>query len=162
MDQEILVNHLKKLIIKFGEDEKRFVLAMLIPIDSDIMNTKYTLLFSADWLDNKNPKDAVNLMVKAIIDQIGSPNNPEFNQISRVTVIKTIDPFVNAVTSAFNVSDSVMNISNCNINGIEIESGIILEAHRPKLKTTSQSTKVGRNDPCTCGSGKKYKRCCGK
>jgi uncharacterized protein YecA (UPF0149 family) len=23
------------------------------------------------------------------------------------------------------------------------------------------STKVGRNDLCTCGSGKKYKRCCG-
>ncbi|MCL2199641.1 MAG: SEC-C metal-binding domain-containing protein [Defluviitaleaceae bacterium] len=22
-------------------------------------------------------------------------------------------------------------------------------------------TKVGRNDPCTCGSGKKYKKCCG-
>ncbi|OZB48433.1 MAG: hypothetical protein B7X60_03990, partial [Polynucleobacter sp. 39-45-136] len=21
--------------------------------------------------------------------------------------------------------------------------------------------KVGRNDPCTCGSGKKYKNCCG-
>ena len=21
---------------------------------------------------------------------------------------------------------------------------------------------VGRNDPCTCGSGKKYKKCCGK
>jgi preprotein translocase subunit SecA len=21
--------------------------------------------------------------------------------------------------------------------------------------------KVGRNDPCPCGSGKKYKRCCG-
>jgi preprotein translocase subunit SecA len=20
---------------------------------------------------------------------------------------------------------------------------------------------VGRNDPCPCGSGKKYKRCCG-
>jgi len=22
--------------------------------------------------------------------------------------------------------------------------------------------KTGRNDPCTCGSGKKYKKCCGK
>ena len=22
--------------------------------------------------------------------------------------------------------------------------------------------KVGRNDPCPCGSGKKYKACCGK
>ena len=22
--------------------------------------------------------------------------------------------------------------------------------------------KVGRNDPCPCGSGKKFKKCCGK
>lgn len=26
--------------------------------------------------------------------------------------------------------------------------------HKPK--------KIGRNDPCPCGSGKKYKKCCGK
>ncbi|KXV51386.1 UPF0149 family protein [Acetobacter tropicalis] len=25
----------------------------------------------------------------------------------------------------------------------------------------AMSTKVGRNDPCPCGSGKKYKKCCG-
>ncbi|MBU8869835.1 MAG: SEC-C domain-containing protein [Gemmatimonadales bacterium] len=24
-----------------------------------------------------------------------------------------------------------------------------------------EEPKVGRNDPCPCGSGKKYKRCCG-
>jgi uncharacterized protein len=23
------------------------------------------------------------------------------------------------------------------------------------------NVKIGRNDPCSCGSGKKYKRCCG-
>ncbi|MBO5682279.1 MAG: SEC-C domain-containing protein, partial [Lentisphaeria bacterium] len=22
--------------------------------------------------------------------------------------------------------------------------------------------KIGRNDPCPCGSGKKFKKCCGK
>jgi len=27
---------------------------------------------------------------------------------------------------------------------------------------TAVSQKVGRNDPCPCGSGKKYKKCCGK
>ena len=27
--------------------------------------------------------------------------------------------------------------------------------HQPKIK-------IGRNDPCSCGSGKKYKQCCGK
>ena len=25
-----------------------------------------------------------------------------------------------------------------------------------------EEEKVGRNDPCPCGSGKKYKKCCGK
>ena len=30
--------------------------------------------------------------------------------------------------------------------------------HGPKQ---AAKTKVGRNDPCPCGSGKKYKRCCG-
>ena len=29
-------------------------------------------------------------------------------------------------------------------------------------KTPKKSTKVGRNDACPCGSGKKYKNCCGK
>jgi len=24
----------------------------------------------------------------------------------------------------------------------------------------TKSVKVGRNDPCPCGSGKKYKKCC--
>jgi hypothetical protein len=24
------------------------------------------------------------------------------------------------------------------------------------------SPKIGRNDPCPCGSGKKYKKCCGR
>jgi len=25
-----------------------------------------------------------------------------------------------------------------------------------------EEPKIGRNDPCPCGSGKKYKKCCGK
>ncbi|MGA2894605.1 MAG: SEC-C metal-binding domain-containing protein, partial [Xanthobacteraceae bacterium] len=25
----------------------------------------------------------------------------------------------------------------------------------------TSANKVGRNDPCPCGSGKKYKKCCG-
>lgn len=31
-----------------------------------------------------------------------------------------------------------------------------------KRRTQAKSTKVGRNDPCSCGSGKKYKNCCGR
>ena len=32
-------------------------------------------------------------------------------------------------------------------------------ANTPYVK--SKSEQVGRNDPCPCGSGKKYKKCCG-
>ena len=28
-------------------------------------------------------------------------------------------------------------------------------------KPVKKAEKVGRNDPCPCGSGKKYKKCCG-
>ena len=31
-----------------------------------------------------------------------------------------------------------------------------------KAKPVRVGPKVGRNDPCPCGSGKKYKHCCGK
>jgi preprotein translocase subunit SecA len=35
------------------------------------------------------------------------------------------------------------------------------EKERPQTVHRAGS-KVGRNDPCPCGSGKKYKKCCGK
>lgn len=31
-----------------------------------------------------------------------------------------------------------------------------------KTKTVVNNNKTGRNDPCPCGSGKKYKHCCGR
>ena len=41
----------------------------------------------------------------------------------------------------------------------------VAEAQRTQAgKKTVQraAAKVGRNDPCPCGSGKKYKQCCGR
>jgi preprotein translocase subunit SecA len=32
----------------------------------------------------------------------------------------------------------------------------------PAMQSVQGGEKVGRNDPCPCGSGKKYKKCCGK
>ena len=31
-----------------------------------------------------------------------------------------------------------------------------------RSKTVRKEKEPGRNDPCPCGSGKKYKKCCGK
>jgi uncharacterized protein YecA (UPF0149 family) len=34
--------------------------------------------------------------------------------------------------------------------------------HETPKPITRTGKKVGRNDPCTCGSQKKFKKCCGK
>ncbi len=35
------------------------------------------------------------------------------------------------------------------------------EGAKPRPQVRKKDEKVGRNDPCPCGSGKKYKKCCG-
>ncbi len=42
----------------------------------------------------------------------------------------------------------------------EKRKALYLEAK--KMHTVVKGPKVGRNDPCPCGSGKKYKYCCGR
>ena len=37
-----------------------------------------------------------------------------------------------------------------------------LYKEQKRSKTVVKGQKVGRNDPCPCGSGKKYKKCCGR
>lgn len=48
--------------------------------------------------------------------------------------------------------------------GMASKSNAMLEKEAPLGDTTFKrdTPKVGRNDPCPCGSGKKYKQCCGK
>ena len=35
------------------------------------------------------------------------------------------------------------------------------EINHPKIDPKYIGKKMGRNEPCFCGSGKKYKHCCG-
>jgi uncharacterized protein len=38
------------------------------------------------------------------------------------------------------------------------ELAALLQSQRPEDRTVP--VRVGRNDPCPCGSGRKYKKCC--
>jgi len=45
------------------------------------------------------------------------------------------------------------------LNGILLEDIAVL-SHKIIVPTNVSTSKIGRNDPCPCGSGKKYKKCC--
>ena len=49
-----------------------------------------------------------------------------------------------------------------NIERKQVAKNTVTNDSKDHAKVQKKSTKVGRNDLCPCGSGKKYKNCCGK
>ena len=50
-------------------------------------------------------------------------------------------------------------ITNASLENINDVNGGAEQTH---VTVKNEGPKVGRNDICPCGSGKKYKNCCGK
>ena len=69
--------------------------------------------------------------------------------------IKKIYEIVNIILMDLKV-DFLCSFYGSTISGLSIENSDIDRTVR------REEPKVGRNDPCPCGSGKKYKNCCGK
>ncbi|MBP3622127.1 MAG: SEC-C domain-containing protein [Lachnospiraceae bacterium] len=75
------------------------------------------------------------------------------------------------VSLAYDPEKLYMNMVGCNAEWLYTLpqwDAIITEERRKELykiekssKTVVKPPKVGRNDPCPCGSGKKFKKCCG-
>ena len=58
-----------------------------------------------------------------------------------------------------------MQVTNAGVEDTAInlvDGGYKKEEGGMNKTVVNQEPKVGRNDPCPCGSGKKYKNCCGK
>jgi preprotein translocase subunit SecA len=66
-------------------------------------------------------------------------------------------------TSAFGSSSGGGGAATATASGSDMVNEAVqaVEA-QAKAKPVRTGPKVGRNDPCPCGSGKKYKQCCGK
>ena len=77
-------------------------------------------------------------------------------RISKMQKTAQRENSVNIVSTGFDDS-AVKEINNgTNVNAVKSASESKPEPIR------NSSPKVGRNDPCPCGSGKKYKNCCGR
>ena len=49
-----------------------------------------------------------------------------------------------------------------NLEAKQVKGSANSGAEKTVSKKAAKSSKVGRNEKCPCGSGKKYKQCCGK
>ena len=60
------------------------------------------------------------------------------------------------------VSDFTRNIQRKKQRELDELQFVGGEKSSPSQQQVVKGKKVGRNEPCPCGSGKKYKRCCGR
>ncbi len=82
--------------------------------------------------------------------------------ISKALRQKNLRDRVDVVDRAIDIYTSLGN----NQKVAELQNELKELTGATKSKTASRNTpvkviKIGRNDPCPCGSGKKYKKCCG-
>ena len=77
---------------------------------------------------------------------------------------KRIKEFFNLSSERTAILNSVPGIGAVTISVPQAQRLLLIDQRKQTLLTQLQrdyEKKVGRNDPCSCGSGKKFKKCCG-
>ena len=150
----------------------------------EVQNTIYDIVIK-DY--NKKlsdvPKEIKNDFEKAITLRVLDKN--WMNQLDNMEQLKEgiglrgyaqTNPLQAYALEGFQMFDNMLKETNKEITTYLLKAEVRqnLERHENKnIKTNDSSegtkktpkkveNKIGRNDPCPCGSGKKYKQCCGK
>ncbi|MEC5212952.1 uncharacterized protein RCH06_001494 [Polaromonas sp. CG_9.5] len=93
---------------------------------------------AAKWLDG-----ALQAIVAMTEDDTGTPEvSPLSEEGTPSTSIARLNAFGEAIWAVYDLRELWKTLG-------------------PKVETLRKEVTPGRNDPCSCGSGKKYKKCCG-
>ena len=93
---------------------------------------------AAKWLDG-----ALQAIVAMTEDDTGTPEvSPLSEEGTPSTSIARLNAFGEAIWAVYDLRELWKTLG-------------------PKVETLRKQATPGRNDPCSCGSGKKYKKCCG-
>ena len=161
LDEEALITELQEKALKRYEEKEAEVgedfrelerVVMLKVVDEKWMN-------HIDAMDEL--KDGIGLRAYGQKDPVvqyrieGSEMFDEMIYDIRADVVKILLNVHKSGNMRRKETVEITNASLENINGIDNET----TNHEP---VKNDGPKIGRNDPCPCGSGKKYKNCCGK
>lgn len=111
-------------------------------------------------IENRVLDILIKLKIEANPSQSFSSNKSENIQNKNIKLSGA-----NLSSGGFSNVDSLTTKSSKTYNSkgvsVTVRTANSKESDSANIITRTQ-TKVGRNDPCPCGSGKKYKKCCGK
>ena len=150
-DQEV-VDYIFELVIK--DYEKKMISS---PLMNEFEKAISLRVIDSNWVEHMSAmehlKEGVGLRGYA-------QNNPV--QVYTMEGYEMFDNLLNKIDN-----DIALFLLKAEVKQ-NVERKQTLQGHtndgKEKLKAQPKrvSVKIGRNDPCPCGSGKKYKQCCGK
>ncbi|HQG57587.1 MAG TPA: SEC-C metal-binding domain-containing protein [Candidatus Dojkabacteria bacterium] len=138
----------KDPLVEYKNEGFRLFDQMLVNVDNAIVTRFFKMRVVQNNAQSKEIEkaDGKMLEIKRDVNSFGG------NDANNKKGISTLGKMVNALSSSMNTSNKQINDTN--------------QDNRPGQvggqKTVKNLQKVGRNDPCPCGSGKKYKKCCGR
>lgn len=122
------------------------------------------LLQSVDnhWIDHIDAMDqlrqGIGLRAIGQIDPVIAYKMEGFEMFDEMNKLIRED----TVSYLFNIQVEVPVERKAVVDVDSLESPDTEESHKAKATRKKSEKTVGRNEPCPCGSGEKYKNCCGK
>ncbi len=151
LDDEELRDYLYNLVIE--DYEKKMVDT---PIMNEFEKAISLRIIDSNWVDHMSAMEHLK-------EGIGLRGYAQSNPIQAYTMegFEIFDNLlikIEELTAQFLLKAEVRQ----NTERKQTLNGVANDGKETVKSTPKRVTKVGRNDPCPCGSGKKYKNCCGK
>ena len=166
-------NYLKKNNLKFvdikdlsDEDTEKFITDLVIkdyeekikdvPVSDDFEKAISLRVIDSNWVEHMSAMEHLK-------EGIGLRGYGQVNPVQAYTM-EGFDLFENLLmridnqTSAFLLNAEIRQ----NVTRKQTLEGKANDGKEKAKAAPKRVNKIGRNDPCPCGSGKKYKNCCGK
>ena len=171
LDHEKVLNELLDTIHKnYAEKEKEFGEEQIRELERVVM----LKIVDSNWMEHIDAmddlKDGIGLQAygqKDPVVQYRIEGMDMFEEMSANIKMEVVKFLLNArKREGTIVRQESAKVTNAGLEDTAIKS---LDGTTPNKEGTdtnvpyvNEEPKIGRNDPCPCGSGKKYKNCCGK
>ena len=171
-DEDSLLEELSATLISFQSDQVVKEVAPYLKKDNSIIyaasiveNNKSDLGVKVlrEAYTSAKELDHQDILIEALCHQLSEEALPEINEHMKLDYSSGLVDIEQTVYSYF----SILGLKHRELAlwrqvALERESDFRQKGNDFSQAPVRNVIKVGRNDPCTCGSGKKYKKCCGK
>jgi hypothetical protein len=174
-DDDLLLEEVSASLISFQSDEVVKEVAPYLKKDEAIIfaasvveniKTELAVQVLRDAYRSTKELDHQDILAEALCHQLSEEALPEINEHMKLDYSSGLVDIEQTVYSYF----SILGKEHPEL---DVWRQVALEREMDFRKSgkpgndfakapVRNETKVGRNDPCPCGSGKKYKKCCGK